>query len=275
MSSWQPSMTSMTAPGTVLRPPLGSRRSAIRTDTGLAVTPAPSQAGRALAAEFLGSAALSATVIGSGIAATRLSPTDVGLQLLENAAATGLALYVLILLFGPVSGAHFNPVVSLLESMLGNRSWRTTAGYLPAQILGCFSGTIVANIMFELPAVSISTKSRAGSGLALAELLATVGLLLLIFGLARSGRGTNCAPAVGAYIGAAYFVTSSTSFANPAITLGRIFSDSFAGIAPSSAPLFIGMQLLGLPVAYLLVRLLYPDTPPRPAEDDDRSSNRG
>lgn len=214
---------------------------------------------RALTAEFLGSAGLSATVVGSGIAATQLSPDDVGLQLMENAAATALGLYALILVFGPVSGAHFNPVVSMLESLLGNRSWRSSLAYLAAQFLGCLVGVIAANTMFELPAASISMKERASSGHALSELLATIGLLLVIFSLTRSGRSTRAAAGVGAYIGAAYFVTSSTSFANPAITFGRMFSDSFAGIAPSSAPLFVAMQLLALPVTYLLVRILYPN----------------
>lgn len=214
--------------------------------------------GRAVAGEFLGSAGLSATVIGSGIAAARLSPDDVGLQLLENAAATALGLYALILVFGPVSGAHFNPVVTLLDAVFGTRSWRSCWAYLPAQVAGCVAGAMLANLMYELPAVSMSVKERAGSGHALSEFLATVGLLLVIFSLARSGRGALSAAAVGGYIGAAYFVTSSTSFANPAITVGRMFSDTFAGIAPSSAPLFIGMQLLALPVAYLVLRLLYP-----------------
>jgi arsenate reductase len=213
---------------------------------------------RRLAAEFLGSALLAAAVVGSGIAAERLSPNDVGLQLLENAFATALALPVLILLFIHISGAHFNPVVSLVDSAIGLRSWRDTVVYIPAQILGCIGGAVLANIMFGAAAVSWSTKDRLTAGTFLAEVVATAGLVLVIFALARTGRASVIPAAVGAYIGAAYFFTSSTSFANPAITVGRMFSDSFAGIAPSSSLGFIAAQLLGGGVGYLLVRYFYP-----------------
>jgi len=214
--------------------------------------------GRSLAAEFLGSALLAAVVVGSGIAAQRLSPNDTGLQLLENAFATALALPVLILVFASLSGAHFNPVVSLVDAGLGGRSWRQVVAYIPAQILGCVGGAILANLMFDAPAVSWSTSDRLTPAHFLAEIVATAGLVLVIFALARSGRHAAIAPAVGAYIGAAYFFTSSTSFANPAITIGRMFSDSFAGIAPTSAPGFIAAQLIGGAVGFVLVRWLYP-----------------
>lgn len=214
---------------------------------------------RRLLAEFLGSALLAALVIGSGIAAQQLSD-DVGLQLLENAAATAAGLFALILIFGPVSGAHFNPAVSLADAALGGLRWRDAAAYVPAQILGCIAGAALANGMFELAVISISETERATGGHLLAEVVATTGLLLVIFSLVRSGRAALAPAAVGAYIGAAYWFTSSTSFANPAITVGRMFSDTFAGIAPSSAPAFIAMQLAGVGVALLLIRALYPTT---------------
>lgn len=213
---------------------------------------------RRVAAEFLGSALLAAVVVGSGIAAERLSPSDAGLQLLENALATALALPVLILLFIQISGAHFNPVVSLVDSAIGLRSWRDTAVYLPTQIVGCIAGTVLANLMFGAAAVTWSTKERLTGGTFLAEVVATAGLILVIFALARTGRASAIPAAVGGYIGAAYFFTASTSFANPAITVGRMFSDSFAGIAPSSAPGFIIAQLIGGGIGYLLVRYFYP-----------------
>jgi glycerol uptake facilitator-like aquaporin len=213
---------------------------------------------RRVAAEFLGSALLAAVVVGSGIAAGRLSPTDVGLQLMENALATALALPVLILLFIHVSGAHFNPVVSLVDSALASRSWLDTAAYIPAQVLGCITGAMLANLMFGATAVSWSAKERLTGATFLAEAVATAGLVLVIFALARTERASVIPAAVGAYIGAAYFFTSSTSFANPAITVGRMFSDSFAGIAPSSTLGFIAAQLLGGGIGYLLVRYFYP-----------------
>lgn len=206
---------------------------------------------RRIAAEFLGSALLAALVIGSGIAAQRLSPADTGLQLLENAFATALGLPVLILVFVSVSGAHFNPVVSLADAALGGRPWRDVAAYVPAQIAGCIGGAVLANAMFGLPAVTFSTTQRLDAPRFLAEVVATAGLVLVIVVLARTGRGGTVPWAVGAYIGAAYFFTSSSSFANPAITIGRMFSDTFAGIAPASAPGFILAQLIGGAVGVL------------------------
>src|SRR5215469_9529236 len=218
---------------------------------------------RRLTAEFLGSAFLAAIVIGSGIAAQRLSPGDTGLELLENAAATAVGLFAIILMFGPVSGAHFNPVVSFAHAALGGMSWRDAAAYLPVQVAGCVTGAVAANLMFALPAVSISVKHRASGAHALSEVIATAGLLLVIFALARSGRLGSAPAAVGAYIGAAYWFTSSTSFANPAITIGRMFSDTFAGIAPSSAPSFIGAQIVGGALAVVVIsKVLYPALTP-------------
>ena len=226
-----------------------------------------SSLGRRLAAEFLGSAFLAAIVIGSGIAAQRLSPSDTGLELLENSAATAAGLFAVILMFGPVSGAHFNPVVSLADAALGGMSWRDAVAYLPAQVAGCATGAVAANLMFGLAAVSVSAKHRASGAHALSEVIATAGLLLVIFALARSGRAATAPAAVGAYIGAAYWFTSSTSFANPAITIGRMFSDTFAGIAPSSAPVFIAAQLGGGIAGVLLIRFLYPALSPAQAAD--------
>jgi arsenate reductase len=200
---------------------------------------------RRLVAEFLGSAFLAAIVIGSGIAAQQLSPGNVGLQLFENAAATAAGLFAIILMFGGVSGAHFNPVVSFVDAAFGGLAWRDAAAYLPAQVAGCVGGAVIANLMFSTAAVSISTHHRASAPHFLSEIVATVGLLLVIFALARSGRSRSAPAAVGAYIGAAYFFTSSTSFANPAITVGRMFSNTFAGIAPSSGPVFIAAQVVG------------------------------
>jgi glycerol uptake facilitator-like aquaporin len=224
---------------------------------------------RKLLAEFLGSALLAALVIGSGIAAQQLS-TDTGLQLLENAAATAAGLYALILMFGPVSGAHFNPVVSLADAAFGGLTWREAAAYIPAQVAGCISGAILANVMFDLTPVSISTTDRATVAHGVAEVVATLGLILVIFALVRSGRAERAPAAVGAYIGAAYWFTSSTSFANPAITIGRMFSDTFAGIAPASVIPFIATQLVGAAAAVLLIRVLYPNTP-KPAGHVDEA----
>jgi len=222
---------------------------------------------RRLLAEFLGSAFLAAVVVGSGIAAQRLSPGDTGLELLENAAATAAGLYAIILMFGPISGGHFNPVVSFSDVALGGMSWRDAAAYLPAQIAGCIAGTIAANAMFAQPAISISAKHRASPAHFLSEVIATIGLILIIFALARSGRASSAPAAVGAYIGAAYIFTSSTSFANPAITIGRTFSDSFAGIAPASVPVFIGAQLVGGVAAVAGIRVLYPGVTSAAARD--------
>jgi glycerol uptake facilitator-like aquaporin len=202
-------------------------------------------------------------VIGSGIAAQQLSPDDTGLALLENAAATAAGLFAIILMFGPVSGGHFNPVVSLADAHFGGLTWRDALAYIPAQIAGCITGAIAANGMFALAAISISAHHRASGGHLLAEVIATLGLLLVIFSLARTGRVATAPAAVGAYIGAAYWFTSSTSFANPAISVGRTFSDTFAGIAPASVPAFVVAELLGGLVAITLIRTLYPDVTPR------------
>jgi arsenate reductase len=213
---------------------------------------------RRLLAEYLGGALLAAVVIGSGIAAQQLSPGQTGLELLENAAATAAGLYALILMFGPVSGAHFNPVVSLVDATFGGTQWRTALLYVPAQVMGCISGAVLANLMFSRPAVTISTRDRSSTGHFLSEVVATAGLVLVIFALSRTGRLVAVAAAVGAYIGAAYFFCSSTSFANPAITVGRMFSNTFAGIAPSSVPSFVGAQCLGGVTGIILIKLLYP-----------------
>jgi arsenate reductase len=229
------------------------------------VSSAPVPLLRRLAAEFLGSAFLAAVVIGAGIAAQRLSPAQTGLQLLEDAAATAAGLFAIILMFGPVSGGHFNPVVSFVDAAFGGLSWRDAAAYLPAQVAGCIGGAVAANVMFALPAVTISAKHRASAAHFLSEVIATLGLLLVIFALARSGRARSAPAAVGAYIGAAYWFTSSTSFANPAITIGRMFSNTFAGIAPSSAPSFIGAQVVGGVVAVGVIKALYPAITPEDA----------
>ena len=210
-------------------------------------------------AELVGTAALVAGVVGSGIAAAELSPGDVGLQLLENAAATVGILVAIILALGPVSGAHFNPVVTLADRFFGGVSNREVAAYLPAQVAGGCLGAVVANLMFSQPAVALSTKHRASGAHLFAEVVATFGLLLVVFGVARSGRSSAAPFAVGAYIGGAYFFTSSTSFANPAVTVGRTLSDTFAGIAPASAPGFIVAQLVGGSLAVACVAALYPD----------------
>ncbi|MBZ6372085.1 MULTISPECIES: aquaporin [Microbacterium] len=213
-------------------------------------------------AEFLGTGLLVTVVVGSGIAAERLS-TDPGLQLLENSIATALGLGVLILLLAPVSGAHFNPVVSLADTLLGRRTGtglpaRELSVYLPAQLAGGIGGAILANAMFATP-TAISTTDRATPATFLAEIVATAGLVLLIIGLSRTGRPAPViATAVGAYIGAAYWFISSTSFANPAVTIGRIFTDTFAGIAPSSALPFLGAQILGAGAAIGISLLLFP-----------------
>ena len=222
---------------------------------------------RRLTAELLGSAFLTAAVIGSGIAAANLSPGDTGLQLLENAAATAAALFTIILMFGPVSGGHFNPVVTFVDSAFGGIRRRDALAYLPAQVAGCVLGAIVANLMFDLDAVSISSTHRATPAHMFAEVIATLGLIVVIFSLARTGRSSLAPAAVGAYIGAAYFFTSSTSFANPAIDVGRMLSDTFAGIAPASVPGFVAAQAVGGMLAFGLVRLLYPGITPAEAAD--------
>jgi arsenate reductase len=213
---------------------------------------------RQAVAEFLGSAGLVTVVIGSGIAAQRLSPSDAGLALLENALVTGAGLVALILAFGPVSGGHFNPVVTLADRSLGGVSNRQVAVYVTAQVAGGVVGAVLANLMFGLPAVTISTHSRSSPGLWLSEALATFGLVVLVFALVRGGRAALAPFAVGAYITAAYWWSSSTSFANPMIDVARTLSNTFAGIAPSSVPMFVLVQLLGGAVAVAVVVLLFP-----------------
>ncbi len=234
------------------------------------MTSHPPQLWRRALAEALGTCLLVAIVVGSGIAAQQLSPNDIGLQLLQNSTATVLGLTVLILVFGPVSGAHFNPVVSLADWILGRRNGNgltlpELGTYVVAQTVGAIGGSVLANAMFEVE-TSISGKDRATPGHLLAEVVATAGLILLIFSLAATKRGHLAAPAVGAYIGAAYWFTSSTSFANPAVTVGRIFSDTFAGIAPGSAPGFVLAQLIGAAVGLSLLLMLFP-TGSRAVED--------
>jgi arsenate reductase len=216
---------------------------------------------RKATAEAVGTGLLVAVVVGSGIFAQRLSPGDGGLQLLENSVATGAGLMALILAFGSVSGAHFNPVVSLADRALGGITTRELAAYVPAQVLGGCAGAILANLMFELPAVTLSSHARSSGGLWLGEVVATFGLLTVILGVVRSGR-TSAAPfAVGGYIAAAYWFTSSTSFANPAVTVGRTLTDTFAGIQPASVPAFVVAQLAGGALAVGLARFLHPALP--------------
>ena len=211
-----------------------------------------------LTAEAVGTALLVATVVGSGIMAQRLSPDDVGLQLLENAAATVGALIALILALGPVSGAHFNPVVSMVTRLFGGLSTRDTILYSLVQIAGGCIGAMIANVMFELDVVNLSTKDRSSGALWFSEVIATIGLVLIIFCIVRSGRASAVPYAVGVWIGGAYWFTSSTSFANPAVDFARSLSDSFAGIKPSSIPGFLIAQIVGGLLAYLLVKVLYP-----------------
>jgi arsenate reductase len=223
------------------------------------VDPAP--LARRLLAELLGSAFLAALVIGSGIAAQTLSPGDGGLRLLENAVATAAGLATIILMFGPVSGGHFNPVVTLADATFGGIRPRDALAYVPAQVAGCALGAITANGMFSLSAVSISSHHRATPAHLFSEVIATAGLVIVIFSLARTRRLSAAPAAVGAYIGAAYFFTSSASFANPAISVGRMLSDTFAGIAPASVPGFVIAQLAGGACAVAVVRALYPEMP--------------
>ena len=218
--------------------------------------PAPALT-RRLAAEFIGTSLLLTGVIGSGIMAQRLTD-DTAVQLLANAAATVGVLYAIIVMFAPVSGAHFNPAVTLADTLLGARPWSDVGPYLLAQTAGGIVGAIVANLMFGLDAVNMSTKVRDGGGQYLGEVVATFGLVLLIFCLVRTARGDLAASGVAAYIGGAYWFTSSTSFANPAVTVSRTLSDTFAGIDPSSVPVFVAMQLIGVALAVGVVRLIYP-----------------
>jgi glycerol uptake facilitator-like aquaporin len=216
---------------------------------------------RKAVAEGLGTGLLVAAVVGSGIAAQRLSPGNVGLQLLENSTATAGALVALILAFGSVSGAHFNPVVSLADRWFGGLTNRETAVYVTAQVSGGCLGAIAANAMFGIDLINVSTKSRSGADLWFAEVVATMGLLLVILGVVRAGRTAVAPFAVAGYIAAAYWFTSSTSFANPAVTIARTLSDTFAGIEPSSVPAFVVAQLVGGAVAIAAAWLLYPDLP--------------
>jgi len=209
-------------------------------------------------AELVGTAILVAAVIGSGIAAQRLSPTDVGLQLLENTAATAAALIAIILALGAVSGAHLNPVVTLVDRVLGGLTNGEATAYVLSQIVGGALGAVVANLMFDEAAVSWSTHQRATGAHLLGEVVATFGLVLVVFGVVRSGRAAAAPFAVAAYIAAAYWFTSSTSFANPAVTFARTMSNTFAGIAPSSAPGFVVAQLVGGGLGLACVLALYP-----------------
>jgi glycerol uptake facilitator-like aquaporin len=215
---------------------------------------------RRLTAEALGAMFLAIAVVGSGIMASRLSPHDIGIQLLENALATAGALVGLILMFGAVSGAHLNPLVSLVDRLLGSLSTRDLVLYSIAQTVGCCVGSVVSNVMFGLATFRLATTQRSSGALWLSEVVATVGLLLVIHGCVRTGRASAVPYAVAAWIGAAYWFTSSTSFANPAITVARTLSDTFAGIAPASAPMFVAMQVVGALVAFGLISLLYPQS---------------
>lgn len=214
---------------------------------------------RQAAAELLGSALLAATVVGSGIAVQRLSPGEPGLQLLTNALVTGAVLVALILALGPVSAA-FNPVITLVERALGAVTSRAAAVFVACQVAGCALGVILANLMFERAAVELASRGRTGSGLLLGEAVATLGLVVVVLGVVRSGRRAAVAFAVGGYITAAYWFTSSTSFANPALTVARTLSDSFAGIAPGSVPAFVVLQLVGGTLGLAAALLLYPGT---------------
>jgi arsenate reductase len=231
----------------------------------------PPPLSRRLFAEFIGAAFLAAVVLGSGMAAKQLSPHDVGLELMENAAATGAGLYALILMVGPVSGAHLNPIVSLVAARLRALRWRDALAYVPAQVLGCVAGAVAANGMFGRAAVSIAVHHRASPAHVWGEVVATAGLVLVIFALVRTRRTAAIPAAVGAYIAAAYFFTSSTSFANPAIAIGRMLSNSFAGIAPASVPSFIAAQLVGGALGLLGIRVLYPADEEMEAPDEHGS----
>ena len=216
------------------------------------------QLARRASAEFVGTAFLVAVVVGSGIAAQRLSPHNTGLQLLENSIATGAALVALILSLGPISGAHFNPVVTMADRILGGISTRDSGVYVVCQIAGACVGAMAANVMFELAAVNVSTHVRSSGALWFSEFIATFGLLMVILGLVRAGRASLAPFAVGAYIAAAYWFTSSTSFANPAVTIARTLSNTFAGIAPESVPAFVVMQIVGALAAVALMLFWHP-----------------
>lgn len=208
------------------------------------------------AAEFIGTAFLLIAVVGSGIAAQRLSPNDVGIELFENSTATGVALVAIILALGPVSGAHLNPAVSVASRLLARMSTKEMFAYWLAQFAGAAVGTLLANLMFALPAIEISDKARFGTGLWLGEVVATFGLVLVIFTVVRSGQTGLVAVAVGAYIAGAYWFTSSTSFANPAVTLARTLTSTFAGISPGSVIPFLLAEVLGALLGVAALRLL-------------------
>ncbi len=231
---------------------------------------------RKVTAEAVGTALLVCVVVGSGIFAERLSPGDTGLQLLESAVATAGGLVALILAFGSVSGAHFNPVVTVADRLLGGMGTRELLAYVPAQIAGGCLGAVIANLMFDLDPVTFSTHTRSSSGLWLGELVATFGLVVVILGVVRSGRSSTAPFAVAGYIASAYWFTSSTSFANPAVTIGRTLSDTFAGIDPASVPAFVAAQLGGGALAVALARYLYPNLPALdvlvPHDDDAHAS---
>lgn len=230
-----------------------------------------------VAAELLGTGLLVTSVVGSGIAAQRLS-TDVGLRLLENSTATVFGLGVLILLLGPISGAHFNPVVSLAHAFLGRRAetghrGRDLGVYVIAQVMGAIAGALLANAMFQIPA-GLSSTQRVTPGTLLGEVVSAAGLVLLVFGLTRTGRSLPViAVAVGSYIGAAYWFTSSTSFANPAVTIGQVFTHTFAGIAPSSVPPFLAAQLIGEAIGVIATALLFPTSAPARIESPERTQS--
>jgi glycerol uptake facilitator-like aquaporin len=215
---------------------------------------------RRVTSEFLGTGILVATVVGSGIMGERLAGGNVAIALLANTIATGAALVALILTFGPISGAHFNPAVSIADAIEKGMSWTLAACYIPAPCLGAVVGAIVAHLMFGLPAVSVSHHVRSGNAQTFSEFVATFGLLSVIWGCSRR-RSEMVAFAVGAYIAAAYWFTASTSFANPAVTIGRCLSDTFAGIRPTDVPSFILAQLCGAVTATFLFRWLVPSLP--------------
>jgi glycerol uptake facilitator-like aquaporin len=222
---------------------------------------------RRVVAEGVGTALLLATVVGSGIMGERLAGGNVAVALLANTLATGAALVALVLTFGPVSGAHFNPAVTLADAAVGNRPWYEVPAYVLAQTVGAFVGVAAADVMFELPAFSASRHARTGPAQWLSELVATFGLLAVIWGCSR--RRPSMVPfAVGAYITAAYWFTASTSFANPAVTLARAATDTFAGIRPADVPGFIAAQLAGAAVATAAFRWLVPAAVDRTAEED-------
>jgi glycerol uptake facilitator-like aquaporin len=252
-------------------PPPASDHGARPRPARAAVAPVPPLV-RRLTAELTGTAFLVAGVVGSGIMAQRLSD-DPGLQLLQNTAATAGVLVALILALGPASGAHFNPVITLVDRALGGLDTPAALGYVVAQVAGAVLGAVVANVMFDLPAVEWSTTTRSAGNLWFAEGVATLGLVLVVFGVVRAGRGAVAAFAVAGYIAGAYWFTSSTSFANPAVTVGRAFSDTFAGIAPASVPMFVVAQIVGGAVAAGLVLVIVPEVSDVAAQPPAQSSS--